>query len=141
MKSAYAARRGPSFLMVIMFSVFAVLVGGALTIGTLWLLGVELPFLSRPQAIVTAPAVQRSGVPVPLCARAIPAYTRLTREHFLDPKTNDLVVYYLSEEEIKRGGLITDLRELLGRVTTRKKIPAMPSLKKTCSPREPGLAL
>ncbi len=84
--------------------------------------------VGRGVAIFIAPPSYRDGprraakrCPGPSLARAIPAYTRLTREHFLDPKTNDLVVYYLSEEEIKRGGLITDLRELLGRVTTPKK--------------------
>ncbi len=55
MKSAFAARRGPSPVMVVTFVLFALLLGGALTIGSLWALGVELPFWTRREVSARGP--------------------------------------------------------------------------------------
>ncbi len=85
--------------------------------------------------------MKRTGTPVPLRTQAIPAYTKLSRDHFLDPKTNELVVYYLADEEIKKGGLLTDIREMLGRVTTRELNPGYGFTEKDLFPKgtRPGL--
>jgi hypothetical protein len=97
-----------------------VLVGVALlsfgvvgTVGTLWATGkIELPFLNRKKPPSGGPPGTSA---VPVTARAIPAYTRLTRDHFWDTNKGAFAVMYLYPQEI-RPGTQTNLNEMLGRV-------------------------
>jgi uncharacterized membrane protein YdfJ with MMPL/SSD domain len=70
--------------------VFAVVVSSVVIVAALWGLGVL--DLSRLRS--TEPSTA-GLVAIPTAARRVPAYTRLTRDHFWDPRTNRLTVVYL----------------------------------------------
>ncbi|MCI0682418.1 MAG: hypothetical protein L0Y71_09955 [Gemmataceae bacterium] len=126
------ARRGPSVLAATTLAALALVMGTVLTIGTLWALGVELPFLSRKAA-----APQPSGFPLPVLAQSLPAYTKVTIEHFIDPRTRDFSVRYVSsKEEAEKLGFITDKKEILNRVLTRDKAAGYPFLEKDLYPKD-----
>lgn len=110
-------RRSP--LKIIALAVGALLLGTFGTLGILYAMGVPLPFLQKPILVR-----QREGIPVPIAAKPIPAYTKLTKEYFINPRTGDYAVDYVpSKEHADRLGLMTSLKDLLGRVTTREKNP------------------
>ena len=69
------------------------------------------------------PAHPANWVAVPLSARPIPAYTAVTREYLLNPKTGELEVKWYPPEEARRLSEL-DITKVLGRVTAREK-PAM----------------
>ena len=71
----------------------------------------NLSFLRKP----AAPQPRPSGVPVPLSARPIPAYTLLMRDHFVNYQTGELEVQYFPEAAVKQLGFITDLSRIIGR--------------------------
>jgi Flp pilus assembly protein CpaB len=126
------ARRGPSVLAATMLAVAALLMGTVLTIGTLWALGVELPFLSRRAA-----APQPSGFPLPVLAQPLPAYTKVKLEHFIDPKTRDFTVRHVSsKEEAEKLGFILDKKEILNRVLTRDKAAGYPFVDNDLYPKD-----
>lgn len=107
-------RRGPSMIATMTMIVVAVFVVGGLTLGSLWALGIIGP-KENPQA--EAPAKKKpEGTPIPLTGRAIPAYTQITREHFLNPKTGEEVITYRSEDAVKKAKILTKLSDILGRV-------------------------
>ena len=60
-------------------------------------------------------------VAIPLSARSIPAYTEVTRDYLLNPKTGELVVKWVAAERRFPKGIITDLSKILKRVTAREK--------------------
>jgi hypothetical protein len=116
MRTTTALTRGNLASRVLL--TLALLVAGTLgTVGTLWATGkIELPFLSRKPPQGPPPGT----VPVPLTARALPAYTRLTRDHFWDTKRGTFSVVYLRPEEIGPT-VITTIGPLLGRVLAYDK--------------------
>ncbi|MBV9124231.1 MAG: hypothetical protein JO112_12810 [Planctomycetes bacterium] len=117
MKSASYRPRGFSPLKGLSFLLVALLVGAVTTVGTLAALGVvDLPFLKQVQA-----KPRPKGVPVLLSARAIPAYSKVSREDFFDPKTGEPLVRYVSSEEVEKHGFMTDLSKILGRVLSHEK--------------------
>jgi Flp pilus assembly protein CpaB len=61
-------------------------------------------------------------VPVPTLAAAVPAYTRLTRDHFVNPRTQDLMLLYLRPQSVTKE-MMLDLRQILGRVLDHDKQP------------------
>jgi Flp pilus assembly protein CpaB len=92
----------------------AIVVAVVGTVATLVALGhMQLPFWRR--------TVDHTGmVRVPIRIRPIPAYTMITRDYLMDPKTGELAgAWYLPERVPK--GVITDLTKILGRVTNRQK--------------------
>jgi hypothetical protein len=61
-------------------------------------------------------------VAVPTPARAIPAYTRVTRDHLWDPKINRLAVVFLPPEAVTHEMLVK-VPDVLGRVLNHEKLP------------------
>jgi Flp pilus assembly protein CpaB len=61
-------------------------------------------------------------VAVPTPARAIPAYTRVTRDHFWNPATGQLAVVYLPPQAVTKE-MLTRLPDVLGRVLNHDKAP------------------
>jgi hypothetical protein len=59
-------------------------------------------------------------VPVPLAARTIRAYTKVTQSDLFDPKTGDLAVIYLKPEAIAPT-VLTRVPDILGRVLNHEK--------------------
>jgi Flp pilus assembly protein CpaB len=95
----------------------AVVVSAVVILGTLWGLGVI--DLSRLRS--TEPSTA-GLVPVPTAARRIPAYTRLTRDHFWDLKNNRLAVIYLPPRSVTPEMLVK-LSDVIGRVLDHDKSP------------------
>lgn len=80
---------------------------------------IELPFLSRtPEQGEEGPPP--GTVAVPVSAAPIPAYTRITRDHFWDAKKGRFAVIYLRPEQI-RPETITNLMKVIGRVLDHDK--------------------
>src|SRR5438067_2546341 len=116
MRSVSSQRRGPSPLTVVTLCLFTLLAGTVLTLGTLWALGVDVPFLPRHRTPDTPRVQPGSGVRVPLCAQAVPPYTKITLLHFFDPKTGEPRVYYMDPAVVRDKGVITDPKDAIGRV-------------------------
>lgn len=95
----------------------AAAVAGAFLVGTagLWVAG--LLDLSRFRAVARSTA---GLVPVPIAAQPIPAYTRITRDHFWNPQTQQLAVVYLPPASVTPV-MLTQLGAILGRVLDHDK--------------------
>jgi Flp pilus assembly protein CpaB len=91
------------------------LIGGIGMLGTLWATGhIELPFLARTTN-------QHEGkVQVLLSGSPIPAYTKVTRDHLINPKTQLAASFWLAKEQVPPGTLL-DLGEIAGRVLKNDK--------------------
>lgn len=87
----------------------------AVMLGTLW--GFGLLDFSRS----TEPSTE-GLIAVPTTARRIPAYTRLTRDHFWDVRNNRLTVIYLPPGAVTPEMLVK-LSDVLGRVLGHEKAP------------------
>jgi Flp pilus assembly protein CpaB len=85
---------------------------------TLWAVGV-LDFSRFGRPAVRAKCDQ---VSVPVLARAVPAYTRLMRDHFWDPKRNDFTIVCLSQDAVTRE-MLTRFGDIWGRVLDHEKQP------------------
>jgi Flp pilus assembly protein CpaB len=85
--------------------------------GSLWALG--LLDLSRFRAQTRSTA---GLIAVPTPAQRIGTYTRVTRDHFWDPKAQQLTMLYLPPQAVTRDMLV-DFRDLLGRVLAHDKQP------------------
>ncbi len=111
--------RSSSQPLVTFLGAFAVLVLGFLFAHqNNW---VSNPFDREVQASEGSDGSVPEGILVPLSAVPIPAYTKLTRDHFLLPGELVLAKQYLPEESVDDLGLTTDLGELIGRVVARPK--------------------
>ncbi|MGB2612416.1 MAG: RcpC/CpaB family pilus assembly protein [Isosphaeraceae bacterium] len=88
--------------------------GGIATVAGLWAAGVEIPFLKMGPDL-------RGKIAVPTNPRPILAYTKLTRDDLLVPETHLPRYMYLSPEDVKRLGLITDFNKIVGRVVDHDK--------------------
>jgi Flp pilus assembly protein CpaB len=116
-------RRGPSLGSLVLLAavlVFA-LVAVAAVVYALWALGkIDLPFLTR--AAPPPPQGPPPGkVAVFVSAKAIPAYTKLTRDHIWDAKRNDFAVQWVTPEAVRERGFVTDFNKLFGRVLDHDK--------------------
>lgn len=123
MRAAASRSRNRGPLRFVRVAGAALVLVGFGTVASLWALGVvEVPFFKKHAA---RPSVQPSGIPVPLSARPIPAYTLLTREHFINPQTGQLELQYFPAAAAKEYGFITDLSQMIGRgrVLRRDKAP------------------
>lgn len=92
------------------------LLGAGGTAAAAWGLGAELPWLKKPAA---KPSLE-GLVPVPILAEAVPAYTRLAREHFFNKATGKISYQFLAPQEL-HPEMILDLGKLFGRVVSRDK--------------------
>jgi len=95
----------------------AVVASAVVILGTLWGFGVI--DLSRMRSSEPSTA---GLVAVPTVARRIPAYTRLTRDHFWDLKNNRLTVVYLPPRSVTPEMLVR-LSDVIGRVLDHDKAP------------------
>lgn len=83
----------------------------------LWYAGViDLSGLRRP----TRSTAGLVAVPIPL--RAIPAYTRITRDHLFDPQTQQVSVLYLPPASVT-DVMLTRVGDIIGRVLDHDKGP------------------
>ena len=98
-------------------AVLGVSAGAVVVVGVIATLAIagllQLPFFQRK--------VDHTGmVPVPVCARTIPAYTRVTRDYLWDTKTQDWKVQWWPAGQIPKG-VIAELSKIRGRVTAKQK--------------------
>jgi hypothetical protein len=115
--------------------VFAALVGGVVaTVGGLWAMGVDIPFLRREPDV-------RGMVAVPTNPRPIPAYTKVARDDLLVGETRRPRYMYLAPEAVKRMQLITDLNKIVGRVVDHDKPAFFPFTEREFLPQgtRPGI--
>jgi Flp pilus assembly protein CpaB len=117
--SAFVPRRpgGPSTFLSGPAIAFAVAASMVVIVATLWGLGVL--DLSRLRS--TEPSTE-GLVAIPTAARRIPAYTRLTRDHFWDPRTGRLTVVYLPPRAVTPD-MLGKLSDVIGRVLGHEKAP------------------
>jgi Flp pilus assembly protein CpaB len=121
MRHSYGNRG--SLLGPILLGGTLLLTGLLVTVGVLAATGrIELPFLARKRPALP-PAGQPEGtIAVLVTTQKIPAYTRLTRDHFWDPKTGQFSVVYLYPSEVLEG-MLTNLDQVRGRVLAVDKNP------------------
>jgi Flp pilus assembly protein CpaB len=111
--SSGVRRRRQSFVSPSVM-VLIVVVGALLTLTGLWAVGViNLERLFGPS--------HEGMVAIPMPAREIPAYTKITRDHLIDP-TGKLSLMYLPPDAVTPQ-MYAQLGEILGRVTKKAKPP------------------
>ncbi len=110
----YRGSRGSRWLSGIRLAAIAT-IGIVALVGGLWAAGFIDTSRFRPAGRSTAGLV---AVPVP--ARNIPAYAKLTRDHFWNPQTQQLTVVYLPPESVSPV-MLTKLGDVLGRVLDHEK--------------------
>jgi len=117
--SPFSQRRhgGPSTFLSGPPILVAVVVSAVVIFATLWGLGV----LDLSRLGSSAPSTA-GLVALPTAARRIPAYTRLTRDHFWDVKNSRLTVIYLPPGAVTREMLVR-LSDVIGRVVDHEKAP------------------
>jgi len=119
-----AGGRRRSRWRTVFFVFLTLVVGGAGTVAALGALNVvDLDKLAFWREKNTIP---EGWVGIPICARPIPAYTEVTRDYLLNPKGEkvEFLMDYKPPEkarELQLKGVITDVAEILGRVTARDK--------------------
>jgi len=89
---------------------------------------ITVPFSNPPRVLSLAKKVQETQwtppagkVAVPVSARAIPAYTKISRDDLWNPKTDDLALKFLDPERLKDGEVLTNLPDITGRVLDHDK--------------------
>ena len=102
-------------------SALLALLGGAIYVA----LGgeIRIPFSDPPRVLALSrnpSAAPRGRVAVPVSARAIKAYSKITRDDFVDLKTQSIAVEYLDPKSITPE-ILTDLHKILGRVLDHDK--------------------
>jgi len=104
------ARRTPFYLRPWFITVVFLLVA----VGILW--GFGFLNLSRYRGSPSTAGL----IAVPVSARPIPRYTRLTRDHLWDAKNSRLAMIYLRPEQVSRD-MKTTLKDILGNVLDHDK--------------------
>lgn len=134
MPPARNVRRGPSPLLIVMLVVLTLLFGTGGTIGGLYYAGVDLPFLKHQED-------HTGQVAVPAVAVPVPANTRITIAHLVDPQTKQMKWRYLPPKAVERLNVFQTPDEILGRVTRREKMLGMTFTEADFHPKgtRPGL--
>lgn len=115
MPYARSKSQGISIGLVIVLVCLLVPTAAVGAIGTLWAFGqIELPFLSRGDRL---PA---GYVRVLVSARTIPAYSKITRDDVVNPKTGDFASIPVPRETIT-SDVLTDYGQIRGRVINHEK--------------------
>ena len=129
-------RRGRSLGTMILFGFVFVVIGLAGTVGTLYAMGVELPFLAKK---ATKPNYD-GMVLVPMSVKAIPAYSYVKREDILDPQTRTLAFQPVPINSV-RPEMLLDVSQIVGRVLRRDKSPGYVFTEKDFYPAgtQPGI--
>jgi len=105
--------------MLVVPAVLFLAVGG--TIIGLWAAGgIDLAAMGLKRQPVD-PHVGKTAVP--LSAREIPAYTKITRDDLLNPQTFAPNYVYMDPEAAEQRNALTQLSDILGRVTANEKKP------------------
>jgi Flp pilus assembly protein CpaB len=111
MRSANARRRRIPFGPL---GVAAIVVVGVLTL--LWTLGVvDAATFGFRRKMSTV-----GMTPVPISPSRIPAYTKITRDHLVDPREQNIAMLYLRKQQVTTG-IITDVNKIVGRVLNHDK--------------------
>lgn len=115
-------KQSGSWWKILLLMAAALLIGGAGTVGTLAATGtVDLASLAfwRTKPL-EEPRIPPGAVAVPISARPIPAYTKLTRDHLFNAKTGKFAFVYLMPDQLQPGMLVK-LSDLMGRVLDHDK--------------------
>ncbi|MGO8691932.1 MAG: hypothetical protein ACLQLG_20110 [Thermoguttaceae bacterium] len=111
--------RHRSLWRTVLLALVAIVIGGAGTVAALAVFKVidpgKLAFWRTPERPIPA-----DWIPIPLSARPIPAYTMVTRDYLLNPKTAQWVLVYKPPKAVPQEVIIR-LSGILGRVTAREK--------------------
>ncbi len=103
----------------VLLALLAVVVGGAGTVAALAYFNVidreKLAFWRAKETSIPADCI-----PVPLTARLIPAYTTVTRDYMMNPKTAQWVLVYKRRKAVPKE-VVTEISKILGRVTGVEK--------------------
>jgi Flp pilus assembly protein CpaB len=86
-----------------------------ISLGVLWMTG--LLDLSRFSSVRASTA---GLVAIPIAARTIPTYTRVTRDHFWDPNRSQFTSLYLSPKSVTKE-MLTNISDIIGRVLDHEK--------------------
>jgi hypothetical protein len=101
-----------------LLAIVAIVIGGAGTVAALVYVNVidsaKLAFWRNNDAI------PKGSIQVPMCARPIPAYTMVTRDYLMNPKTGEWIFLYRLPKEVPKG-VITNRSKIFGRVMAREK--------------------
>jgi len=92
MKPIQPTRRRRSWLSTVAAVAVMLLAGGAAAVAGLWCLGIDLPFLSQREVGLR--------VSIPVNARPIAAYERVTREHLYDPESRSFASMRLRPDQV-----------------------------------------
>src|SRR5262245_27662449 len=119
---------GPTWFMFLVVLAGIVLVGSVVAVAYVASGGeIPIPFTNPPRYFSFrtqndekpwTPPVGK--VAVPISGRAIPAYTRISRDDIWNPKVQRAAMAYLDPSSVK-DGMITDPKQVLGRVLERDK--------------------
>ena len=114
MRTTHAAGRRKSAATRVLLSVGLFAVVGAAALATMWGAGwIHFPWEGRNQ-------IPAGWVAVPVSARTIPAYTKMTRDYIINPKTMTLEFIYLPPGAVTPE-MITDFNKVFGRVLNHEK--------------------
>lgn len=102
----------------VLLAVLAVVGGGAATIAAL--AGMKIIDPAKLAFWKSKPAYPADWVAIPICAKPIPPYTRVTRDYLINSKTGEWVVDHRPANAVPKG-VITDMAKIRGRVTARQK--------------------
>lgn len=91
-----------------------------LALGAVAVIGAALWYYRIPAALFDQQPSRRGLVAVPVSGSAIPAYTKVTRDHLWDPKAGSIAVVWLRPEQVGRE-MATRLDQILGRVLDHEK--------------------
>ena len=111
MRSANARRRKIPFGLIGGFAGVLIVV-----LAVLWMSGVV-----DASAFGFKKAISRVGmVPVPISPARIPAYTKISRDHLVDPREQNISVLYMRKEQVTPE-MITNVSKIIGRVLNHDK--------------------
>ena len=111
--------RGRSPLVTLTLLFFALLIGVVGTGGTLAAMGqLDLSFI--PFFKKEGPQIPPGAIPIPISGRAIPAYTKITRDDLFDAKSGKFAFVYLQQDQIAPQTML-QMTEVLGRVLDHDK--------------------
>ncbi len=115
---AHGMRRGLPPALVACTILLVAGVGGALLLHSAG--AISIPFLEKDEA-PEKPAFDRTGrIPVPISVRPITAYSRVGREHLLNPRTLQIATVWMRPQEVPEAAA-KNARDVLGRVLRRDK--------------------
>lgn len=129
---AQQKRRARSTGMSVLLMLLLILIGAIAAVGTVWFVGEGRLFGRKEPATVAAkdpssakPTKNEPAgmISVPVCARAIEAYTAVSNDDLIDPKERDFAVRRVNAEKARENGWLTNINDIRSRVMARDKNP------------------